>query len=56
MKIKMIRTQMTVMGVLHAGVQYNVDAKTPAEKTALQHMLDRGFAEEVRGSRAKKEG
>lgn len=47
MLIKMLRTQRTAFGMLHANVAYEIEAKTPDKKKSLAALLDRGFAEKT---------
>jgi len=44
MLVKMTRTQCTAFGMLHSGVAYNLDPKTPDQEKSLKLLIERKFA------------
>jgi len=55
MLLRIIRTQVTAIGTLHAGVSYNLPDKDSVAKQVAKRLLDRGFAREVTQKQLKAE-
>lgn len=53
--IRVLRTQKTAIGMLHAGVAYHFDPKKLGHSAVAARLLDHGFGEEVTAAQLKKE-
>ncbi|WP_306150638.1 hypothetical protein [Roseovarius sp. MMSF_3281] len=52
----MNRTQLTKFGMLHAGVGYTIDCKTPDDEKVLKNLLNKEFAVETSEKELRERG